>query len=671
MNHKLVPASRLTIVFILAVILSGSVLTYFSINNISNLKELTEKRILEEQRELTARFSSAIQKNLEKIATGLTVETRLSPVLKDSLTKSKSEYGFIIQPFILKNNGQFLYPNFIGIPENLTVVKLSSRFNSVFRKGEEAEFAEKDPGKAKGYYLSCLGYSTGSGDSVKSLNALGRVSVKRNNIKDAITYYNLVISEYFPITDENGLPYAYYALPQLLKITNPDNREEIFPAVEFCLEKMETGSIPLNFNAEELLMLVTDWLKDNTFNNSERSANINKLTESLKKQVQFTILYGNELSELIVKGIPNNHYTAGNDFKLVNSISGTNQEFFLINTSFENTAGFLIDSKRLLDSVAKSDIQSGLEFDYKIGFPVSYNPGTTGNKLVYTSQLNPYFPEQLLEIRLSDETLINNIVKRRGLIYGIASVFLLVAMFLGVVLILRDIRREKHLARLRSDFISNVTHELKTPLTSIRMYAESLLMGRVKSNQVQKEYLSVVVNETDRLKRMINNILEFSKMEKGKPEFHFVNSNLASILNASIHQMNYWFEKEHFEVVTELDENIYAEVDPEKLMQAISNLLSNAIKYSADTKKVFIRLFRKSDEVCIEVEDRGIGIPEDQLSRIFEQFYRIEHKESISGTGLGLTVVKEIIESHHGTILVTSEIGKGSRFIVRIPLDGT
>jgi two-component system phosphate regulon sensor histidine kinase PhoR len=107
------------------------------------------------------------------------------------------------------------------------------------------------------------------------------------------------------------------------------------------------------------------------------------------------------------------------------------------------------------------------------------------------------------------------------------------------------------------------------------------------------------------------------------------------------------------------------------MKQAIGNLLSNAIKYSADTKKILIRLFRKSDQVCVEVEDRGIGIPEDKLSRIFEQFYRIEQKEGITGTGLGLTVVKEIVEAHGGTISVTSEIGKGSRFIVRIPVDGT
>jgi signal transduction histidine kinase len=165
---------------------------------------------------------------------------------------------------------------------------------------------------------------------------------------------------------------------------------------------------------------------------------------------------------------------------------------------------------------------------------------------------------------------------------------------------------------------------------------------------------------------MINNILEFSKMEKGKPEYHFVKSDLASILKSALQEMNYWLEKEGFDVVTELDDKIFANVDPEKMKQAVGNLLSNAIKYSTDTKKIFIRLFKKPEHVCIEVEDHGIGIPEDKLSRIFEQFYRIEQKESISGTGLGLTVVKEIIEAHHGSISVISEIGKGSKFVIML-----
>jgi signal transduction histidine kinase len=666
MNHRLKPASRLTIVFILAVVLSGSILTYFSINNISNLKELTEKRILEEQRALSSRFVAALQNRIEKVTKDLIEEIGQSTVLKDSLIKRASEYNFIIQPFILKNNGQFLYPNFIGIPENSPEAEFSSGFRSAFRTGEEAEFAEKNPGNAKSYYLDCLGYSTGSSDSVKALNALGRISVKLNDIEDAITYYNLIFSDYFTVTDENGLPYVYYALPQLLKITNPDNREKIFRVVEFCLEKKETGSIPLNFNTEELLIFVTDWLKGNYSDNQDKIATINKLIESIKQQVQFVTKYRNELSALLIKGNSDNHFIAGNNFKVVNSISGTSQEFFFIDTKFENPAGFLIDLKKLLDTVAKSDLQSGLEFDYRIEFPTVYNSNTTGDNLVYTSQLNPWFPEQLIEIKPSDENLIKDLIKRRGWIYGIAFVLLLVAMSLGVVLILRDITRERNLARLRSDFISNVTHELKTPLTSIRMYTESLLMGRVKTSDGQKEYLEVVVNESERLKRMINNILEFSKMEKGKPEYHFVNSNLASILKSAMQEMNYWFEKENFEIVTELDEKINAEVDPEKMKQVIENLLSNAIKYSSDTKKIFIRLFRGINHICIEVEDCGMGIPEEKIPRIFEAFYRIDQKDNISGTGLGLTVVKEIIEAHNGKITVTSKPGKGSKFVIML-----
>ncbi len=240
--------------------------------------------------------------------------------------------------------------------------------------------------------MSCLGYSKGSNDSVKALNALGRTSIKLNDTKNAITYYNLIISKFSAVTDENGLPYVYYALPQLLKITDPDNHEEIFPEIEFCLEKMETGSIPLNFNSEELFILVANWLKDNPFSNKERSSDISTLIESIKKQVQFTIKYGNELSELMRKGNSENHFTAGNDFKVVNSISGNNQEFFLINTNFENPAGFLIDRKKLFDTISKTDLQSGFEFDYKIEFPTVNNSNTTGDNLIYTSQLNPLFP---------------------------------------------------------------------------------------------------------------------------------------------------------------------------------------------------------------------------------------------------------------------------------------
>lgn len=666
MNHTLKPASRLTIVFILAVILSGSILAYFSINNISNLKKLTEKRILEEQRELSDRFSTAIADNLEKVTGGISNQNILPGNMKDSLLKRAGEFVFVMQPFILGNGGQFIYPNFTGIPQISFTKMISKRSVSVFAAGEKAEFNEKNLRKARNNYLLSLNYSSGRSDSVKALNALGRVSGKLNNIEDATYHYTSIITDYSDIIDANGFPYVYYALQQLLKITDPDNYEKILPAIQLCLEKMETGSTPLNYNTEELLNIVSDRLKDFTFSYPGDSVNISRLVTGIRQQSKFISIYGEELKEFLIKFNPDIYPAAGNDFILAKSVSGTGEEYFLINTDFENPAGFLISREKLFDAVLKTDLQPGLEFAYKIEFPVTNNLNSNGNNLVFSSQLTPWFPDQLIEIKLVDENLIKDFVKRRSWIWGFASVLLLVAMCLGVALILRDIARERNLARLRTDFISNITHELKTPLTSIRMFAESLLMGRIKSANSQKDYLSVVVNESERLKRLINNILEFSKMEKEKQEYHLVEVRLSDILLSAVSDMNYWLEEKGFTLMTEIERNIIVSVDPDKFHQVYTNLLSNAIKYSGDSRKISLRLFRNSNEVITEVEDEGIGIAKDNLAKIFEEFYRVEQRESgdITGTGLGLTVAREIVESHGGKILVDSKIGKGSKFSV-------
>ncbi|MBE0680256.1 MAG: hypothetical protein IH592_15965 [Bacteroidales bacterium] len=663
MISKFIPASRLTIIFILAVVLSGSVLTYFSINNISNLKELTEKRIIEEQREIYARFSAALQNKIDTITLGFINESGL---IRDSLIKRAVEYDFIIQPFIIKSSGQFIFPNFEGIPERVNVPFSTERFNASFIEGEKAEFAEKNYPEAKQNYLSCLKFSTVRNDSAKALNALGRIALKLNDSEYALNRYSRVVLNYFSLSDENGYPYVYYALPQILKIAGPANSEKSIPVIEFSVEKMASGVIPLNYSTEELLSLVTEWLKVTALISPEKLLHINGLIESLNQQLQLVNIYGNELTGLLEKSNWENYYTTGNDFKIVNSSSGDGNEFFLINTNPDYPAGFLLDRKKMFETLVKADLQEGFDFDHLIEFPDGYSASNNGSNLIYSSQLNPYFPGQFITIKLEDEDLISDLVRRRSWIYGIASLLLLVAMVLGVALILRDIAREKHLARLRSDFISNVTHELKTPLTSIRMYAESLILGRVKSTEGQKEYLSVMVNETDRLKRMINNILEFSKMEKQKQEYHLVETRLADILQKAISDMNYWLEEKGFEIVTEIDRDITVEVDPEKFHQVYTNLLSNAIKYSGDSRKISIRLFRNSNEVITEVEDEGIGIAKDNLARIFEEFYRVDQQESgdITGTGLGLTVAREIVEGHRGKILVDSEIGKGSKFSV-------
>ena len=666
MRRRSKPITRLSVVFILAIVLSGGVLTYFSINNISNLKELTEKKIIEEQRELSARFSTALQNQIEELTSGFKQEIGLPGLTKDSMVKSAASNDFIILAFILNNRGQFIYPAFTGIPENPLKPVLSDRFKSAFEQGEYAEFAEKDPVKAKEYYQSCLRYSKGESDTVIALNALGRVSIKSGQPTIAAALYSSIIRDYFPLLDGNGFPYAYYALSHLLKISSTENFERIIPVIEFSLEKMVSGSVPLNFFTKDLLTQVSEWVNDSISITAGDFSHINGLIANLDQQVQLVNLYGDELSGLVIEEISDAQYRDSNGFKIVSPSSGTDQEFFLIHTGVEYTSGFFFDRNKLFESIVKKGIQDGLEFEYIFEFPSGYISNTTEQLLSYSAQLNPYFPGQIIQINIDNESLITDLIKRRSWIYGIASLLLLLAMLLGVILILRDIAREKHLARLRSDFISNVTHELKTPLTSIRMYAESLMMKRVKSESGRIKYLSVVVNESERLKRMINNILEFSKMEKSKQEYHPVETNLSEILDAAILDINYWLEKKGFNMITEIDRDIKVKVDPEKFYLVYSNLLSNAIKYSGDSKNIRVRLYKDSDSLITEFEDEGIGIEAENLIKIFEEFFRVERNESgnITGTGLGLTVVKEIVEAHQGKIKVESEVGKGSKFSV-------
>ena len=220
--------------------------------------------------------------------------------------------------------------------------------------------------------------------------------------------------------------------------------------------------------------------------------------------------------------------------------------------------------------------------------------------------------------------------------------------------------------KLRADFVANVTHELKTPLTSINMFADSILLNRVKNEKDIKKYANVIVKESEKLKRMVNNILDFSRKESDKLNFQLQKHNLAKIIQNIMLEMNYWLEIHKFEVQLNIEDPIVANVDPEGLKQVLSNLITNAIKYSDTEKKIEIRLYKKAEKAYIEVADHGIGIPDDKLPHIFEKFYRVNSNknENIGGTGLGLTVSAAIIEAQHGKLRVKSTLNKGSTFTI-------
>jgi signal transduction histidine kinase len=213
---------------------------------------------------------------------------------------------------------------------------------------------------------------------------------------------------------------------------------------------------------------------------------------------------------------------------------------------------------------------------------------------------------------------------------------------------------------------------LKTPLTAIRIFAETLLMGRTKDPHAKTEYLETIVNESHRLTRLLNNVLDFSKIEKGKRTYRKEPASLSEIVNAAVQATQYPLKQQDFHLNVQMEEKLPdIWVDRDAIEQAILNLLSNAMKYSGESNQIDLRVEKKASHIVIEVSDQGIGIEPAQQKRIFEKFYRVpsEQNQRIPGTGLGLALVFHIVKAHDGHIEVRSIPGQGSTFSIHLPLE--
>jgi signal transduction histidine kinase len=260
---------------------------------------------------------------------------------------------------------------------------------------------------------------------------------------------------------------------------------------------------------------------------------------------------------------------------------------------------------------------------------------------------------------------------QRGFLLGTVALTLGVALF-GAYFFWRDTQRDLRLAALRSQFVSSVSHELKTPLTAIRMFAETLRMGRTPPG-TRDEYLDTIVNESERLTRLLNNVLDFSGIEQERRKYRLAPHALAPIVRSAARTLRYPLEQQGFVLNVAVEEEaIAAHCDPDAIEQALLNLLSNAMKYSGDHRTIDLRLTRSGDQALIAVADQGIGIPAAEQSRIFENFYRgagADH-QGIAGTGLGLAIVQHTVQAHGGAITVQSAPGEGSTFIVQLQASG-
>jgi signal transduction histidine kinase len=261
-------------------------------------------------------------------------------------------------------------------------------------------------------------------------------------------------------------------------------------------------------------------------------------------------------------------------------------------------------------------------------------------------------------------------VRRQAMLFMGAFACLLVVIAVGLGATYRLVRRESEMARLKADFVANVSHDLKTPLSLIRMFAETLELDRVRDEGTRREYYGVITRESERLTRLIDNVLDFSRIEGGRQQYDLRSAPVGPLVHEVLESFRYALAQQGFK----LDIDISAELPPVRMdgaaiAQALANLLDNAMKYSDDRRSIQVTARQEGREVVVAVADEGIGIAPAELGRIFDKFYRAGRSETQGrrGSGLGLALVKHVAEAHGGRVTVESRPGQGSRFALYLP----
>jgi signal transduction histidine kinase len=304
------------------------------------------------------------------------------------------------------------------------------------------------------------------------------------------------------------------------------------------------------------------------------------------------------------------------------------------------------------------------------GRPIYRTADASSEPYIARRHLNRLLPFYSVAIQIEDDRFdawIQTLVRTNSIL--IAGMFLVIVIALGFSL--RFVIREIELAEMKTSLVSNVSHELKTPLSLIRLFAETLELGRAGSRDKEQEFLRIISKESERLTHLINNVLDINRIEQGRKTYAFAPVDLGRVLGDVLEAYAYSLDKQGFRAEVRLDEDVPpVSADADAVTQAVINLMENAIKYSGESRYLGITLERNGEFAVISVQDKGVGIPPGDRERIFEKFYRVERGlvHDIKGSGLGLALVQHIAEAHGGRITVTSRLGEGSTFSLHLPL---
>ena len=640
---------RWVVLYFLSILVPAALLAFLSVRSLRDVRDSVRQEL---------RFKAVLAQD----AFDHFINSRdqlLSAYSEDGAMDPRLYAGFseIAQIFAVDPSGVLRHP----AVQPLHLQERRAAFATQMEKAAEREFGHQDWAGGVQLYHQAWKEAASPAEEAEALNALARCAYKKKDAAMEEKAHRTLVTLYGHVFDADGAHPVTLSHLRLGRYAAPEQAQASLMAWTEALLK---GRYPLYAGSQQALQEAHALAQGRLADMEDRPVLLERLA-LIERALDFSMRFGPVVEDQWATAREQGYLSGVRD-------DGTSFLMYLGAAEGDGVVGILFDWAELttlvqeqVEGLAERDFSLALfDADAEAAFLAAHR-----ETIYETGPASRWMGRIRLGIWAADTSAATGYYRTRNYLVGGGIFALAVSVVLGGFMILRDAGREVQVARLRSEFVANVSHELRTPLTSIRMYAETLLMGRYRSNEQMQDYLTTLLHESRRLSRLVDNVLDFARIERGDRTYQRQPCNLGTVAQAALETFGGVFAAEGFEV----EEAIAAELpsvlaDQEAVEGAVANILGNAVKFSSEHKTIRLAVEQRGAEVVVEVADRGIGLPAGEAERIFEQFHRGANAASTAGTGLGLSLVKSVVEAHEGRVEAANRPDGGSVFRLYFPV---
>lgn len=694
---------KLLVIFAITIFLPSVSLSIFGIIALRNEKFRIAQEIETEQVQIANRVKGNIvsrlkdsRERIENLTSLSSIRQKNYSIIKEQITVLSEEDSLVEITFLLFRNEEPVFPLFQAIPEeygNRSVVIYNSSLQQQIKRAEDAEYVRGDYLLAASIYHNASVQSENNTIRARMLNHKARALMKAGKKSDAIDVYSNIINDFAEERTASGVPLELYAkIEQGEGYSLMGDKESAIMSDlnlfgELIENRWDLNESQFKTYASIVMDRLVDFMQENEEISSEYKSRFESLQTGYQHRIQQLQMISNIKSFIVPELAVYLEDYSKSSFPIQVSDRIGSENYLILTAEIpeqdrSDKAGLLavkINNLYLRNIVLKNAVEkevpkqnTSLCITTSSGDTITGDNRHASDAIVTTVLFDDNFPPWRLELSyLNPGNLGKTSIFANFFFWTILT--LIVILVFGSILITRIIAHEMEILRIKSDFVSSVSHEFKTPLTSMKSLTERLKKGKVVQPIKLEQYISIISSDIDKLIRLVSNILNFSKIEEGKKVYHLEKTELPVWLNEVIHD----FEKEGIErdlamdIHLQIEEDIPAlQMDREAMRQVLFNLLDNAVKFSDGNKNVEVSAEIIKNSLIIQVKDQGIGIDVDEKDKVFEKFYRgnsaIVH--SIKGTGLGLAMARHIVEAHDGYIDLKQDPEWSTVLEIQLPL---